>query len=157
MFVYIAYLHSSYLHTASLLCSCPPSQSSSTWLSKPEEMSVAVEAALKAGYRLLDCAHFYGNEVEIGETLQKCFREGVCKREDLFITSKLWLASIAEDEIISRDTSFCNTAAKPKLDSILQYTIYIYISPNVITLYILEWDCSTKIRLPVTNYIGSTP
>ena len=49
-----------------------------------------MEAALRAGYKLLDCAHIYGNEAEIGEALQKCFDEGVVKREELFITSKLW-------------------------------------------------------------------
>ena len=62
----------------------------STFLSKPGEVGAAVEAALRAGYRLIDGAHFYGNEREIGEALQKCFREGVVKREDVFITSKLW-------------------------------------------------------------------
>lgn len=61
-----------------------------TWLSKPGEVGAAVEAALRAGYKLIDCAHIYGNEGEVGEAFRKCFEEGVVKREDIFITSKLW-------------------------------------------------------------------
>ncbi len=60
-----------------------------TWLSKPGEAGAAVETALKAGYRSIDCAHIYGNEAEIGEAIQRCFKEGVVKREDIFVTSKL--------------------------------------------------------------------
>ena len=66
-----------------------------TWQSAKGAVGAAVEAALRAGYRHVDCAHIYGNEAEIGEALKKCFSEGVCKREDLFITSKLWLVCLS--------------------------------------------------------------
>lgn len=46
--------------------------------------------AIKAGYRRLDCACDYGNEVEVGNGISKALADGLCKREDLFITSKLW-------------------------------------------------------------------
>jgi len=46
--------------------------------------------AIKAGYRLLDCAGDYGNEKEAGDGVRKAIKDGLVKREDLFITSKLW-------------------------------------------------------------------
>jgi diketogulonate reductase-like aldo/keto reductase len=50
----------------------------------------AVEEAVLMGYRHIDCASVYGNEKEIGETLAGLFARGVVKREELWITSKLW-------------------------------------------------------------------
>ena len=61
-----------------------------SWLSKPTEVYDAVIEAVKSGYRHIDCAYIYKNEKEIGETLQFVFSEGIAKREELFITSKLW-------------------------------------------------------------------
>lgn len=62
-----------------------------TFLSKPEETKAIVKAAiLKYGYRHIDTASFYKNEDAIGEALQEVFAESDIKREDLFITTKLW-------------------------------------------------------------------
>ena len=61
-----------------------------TWLSKPGEVGAAVSEALRVGYRLVDCAHIYDNEGEVGEAMASTFKSGTVKREDIFVTSKLW-------------------------------------------------------------------
>lgn len=63
-----------------------------TWLSQPNVVGESVKKALEAGYRHIDCAHVYGNEAEIGQVFHKFFSEDKSiKREDIFITSKLWV------------------------------------------------------------------
>ena len=56
----------------------------------PGEVGAAVKAAIRAGYRLIDCAAGYGNQKEIGEALAEVFAEGTVQRSDLFIVSKLF-------------------------------------------------------------------
>ncbi|KAG9259154.1 NADP-dependent oxidoreductase domain-containing protein [Emericellopsis atlantica] len=62
-----------------------------TWQAGPGEVGQGVYEALKVGYRHLDFAKVYGNQREIADALKKAFAEiqGL-KREDVFITSKLW-------------------------------------------------------------------
>ena len=55
-----------------------------------EEVSNAVAGAIRAGYRMFDCAACYGNEHEIGEVFHQAMEEGVVKREELFIMTKVW-------------------------------------------------------------------
>lgn len=61
-----------------------------TWKSAKGQVGQAIKLAVQYGYRHLDCAAIYMNEAEIGEALQEVFKDGKVKREDIFITSKLW-------------------------------------------------------------------
>lgn len=54
------------------------------------EIADAVAGAIRCGYRMFDCAAVYGNEDRIGNVFAQAIEEGVVKREELFITSKVW-------------------------------------------------------------------
>lgn len=71
-----------------------------------EETEQAVTAALNAGYRLLDTAAAYGNEAAVGAAIK---RSGI-PREELFITTKLWIQDAPAEENTKRafDTSLQN-------------------------------------------------
>jgi len=64
-----------------------------------EQVAEAVRGAVFMGYRHLDCASVYQNESQIGAVLQDIFRSGM-RREELWITSKLWNDKHAEADII---------------------------------------------------------
>jgi D-xylose reductase len=58
-------------------------------IDKPDTAGL-VHAAIEAGYRHLDSAADYGNEKEAGEGIKTALAAGLCRREDLWVTSKLW-------------------------------------------------------------------
>ncbi len=61
-----------------------------TWKAKPNEVNRAVREAIVAGYRHFDCSPIYENEAEVGQALKEAIRAGDVRREELWITSKLW-------------------------------------------------------------------
>ncbi len=61
-----------------------------TWKIPRDLCAEAVYSAIAAGYRHLDCACDYGNEVEVGQGIARAIGEGRVTRDDLWITSKLW-------------------------------------------------------------------
>lgn len=85
-----------------------------------EEMEGVVDAAIKAGYRAFDTAHFYFNEAALGKALQK----SDVPREELFITTKLW-----NDDQGYEKTKQAFNASLEKLG--LDY----------IDLYLIHWPC----------------
>ena len=56
----------------------------------PEQVSSAVAGAIRVGYRLFDCASVYGNEDLIGQVFEQAMKEGIVKREEFFVASKVW-------------------------------------------------------------------
>ena len=63
-----------------------------------EECKRSVLDAIKAGYRLIDTAASYTNEDAVGEAVKEAIAQGICTREELFITSKMWVQDMENYE-----------------------------------------------------------
>ncbi|KAJ8453588.1 hypothetical protein ONZ51_g13513 [Trametes cubensis] len=69
------------------------------WKVTKETCADTVYNAIKEGYRLFDGASDYGNEKEAGEGLARAIKDGLVKREDVWITSKLWNTNHAKEHV----------------------------------------------------------
>ena len=64
-----------------------------------EEVKAAVKEAIACGYRHLDTAYVYGVEASIGAALREVFAEGTIRREELFVTTKLFNSHHAKADV----------------------------------------------------------
>jgi diketogulonate reductase-like aldo/keto reductase len=78
-----------------------------TWQATGQAVLQAVKDALEIGYRHIDTASDYNNEKEVGEALHEQIKAGIVKREDVFITTKVWprKEKAQEDALASVKTS----------------------------------------------------
>lgn len=67
-----------------------------------EECKQSVLNAIRAGYRLIDTAASYTNEDAVGEAVREAVAEGICTREELFITSKMWVQDMQNYDMAAK-------------------------------------------------------
>lgn len=96
-----------------------------TWQSGGDLCVQAVKTALSVGYRHIDCAHLYGNEVEVGEALAEAFK-GSLKREDVFLTSKL----------------YCTMNSLNKIENYVRVSLK-NLGVSYLDLYLMHWPDSS--------------
>ena len=71
-----------------------------TYFDRPDDVSKGLVTAVKNGYKLIDTAVMYGTEVGVGQGLSTLIENDICKREDLFITTKLAPRLLTFEEVI---------------------------------------------------------
>lgn len=102
-----------------------PSVGLGLWKIDGADAPAAVRDALAAGYRHLDSASDYGNEAEVGVGIESALQSGVCKREDLWVTSKLWNTNHRREHV---RPALKKTLADLRLDYLDLYLIHFPIA-----------------------------
>jgi len=113
-----------------------------TWKSHSQEVYDAVREAIKIGYRHIDCAAIYGNEVEIGNAVADAISAGDTSRKELWITSKLWNNA---HRAVDVEPALLQTLADLQLD--------------YLDLYLIHWPVAFKqgVELPKSRDDYYTP
>jgi diketogulonate reductase-like aldo/keto reductase len=114
------------------------------WKVPKDKCAEVVYNAIKAGYRTIDEAADYGNEVEAGQGIKKALDEGICKREDLWITSKLWNTFHRKENV---EAACKKTLTDMGLDYLDLYLIHFPVSIKFVPFeerYPPEWTYDPK-------------
>ncbi|MCP1475858.1 diketogulonate reductase-like aldo/keto reductase [Pseudomonas sp. EB276 TE3739] len=86
----------------------------------------AVKCALQVGFRHFDCAERYRNEAQIGVAFQQVFTAGEIRREDVFITTKLWNTNHRPDRVKPAFEASCQRLQTDYIDCYLIHTPFAF-------------------------------
>ena len=98
-----------------------------TYTATNEEVADCIKMAVECGYRHIDTAFFYKNESGVGRGVRECLAEYNLKREDIFVTSKVWNTDRGYEKTLA---AFEKTMENLKLD--------------VLDLYLIHWPASAN-------------
>ncbi|GKY91764.1 hypothetical protein MPSEU_000148100 [Mayamaea pseudoterrestris] len=126
------------------------------WKVSKETVAEVCYQAIAAGYRRLDCACDYGNEKEVGEGIARAIKDGLCARDDLFVTSKLWNTYHKPEHV---PLAVSRTLEDLQLEYIDEYLIHFPISTEYVpieTKYPPEWTNTEGKMVIVANDMCAT-
>lgn len=122
-----------------------------TWKIPLEKTESVVYDAIKCGIRHIDCACDYGNEGEVGQGISRAIRDGVCTRNDLWITSKLWNTYHAKEHV---NPAIQKSLAMMQLDYFDLYLIHFPISLKFVPFesrYPPGWFYQSDVQKPTRS------
>ena len=101
-----------------------------------KECENSVYEAIRIGYRLIDTATAYGNEEAVGAAVRRAIAEGICTREELFVTSKLWVTDM-------RDEVTAAAAIDASLERLDIGYLDLYLEHQALNDYFAAWRAMT--------------
>ncbi|MFK7992731.1 MAG: aldo/keto reductase [Granulosicoccus sp.] len=119
------------------------------WKIDKAQVADVVVAAIRAGYRHLDSACDYGNEKEVGQGIRRALDEGLCTREELWVTSKLWNTYHRKEHVVM---AMDQTLHDLGLDYLDLYLVHFPIALEFVpfeTRYPPEWLFDPDDELPM--------
>jgi Aldo/keto reductase family len=119
-----------------------------TLIPDPVATKKATKTALEVGFRHFDCTERYRNEAAVGDALREVFKAGTIRREDVFVTTKLWNTNHRPERVKPAFDASCRRLQldqlnRPRLDAAWRRVLYARASRHSMRRFD-KWACEPK-------------